>query len=623
MLDVLRRNAGSWAIKIILGFIAITFIWWGVGTYSERGRDVAATVGEENISMAELSEAAAGLEKTYRDVYGGAFTPEMAKALNFRKQALDSLVQRSILLAEARKLGLAASDAEVQGVIAADPAFQANGQFSEERYRSLLAYNRITTANYEAAKRQEITLKKIEGLLAAGARVPESEARDLFNLTSRKVRLLVVTADPGKMKGVPSPTDGEISANYAQTKENYRVPARVKLLAVRFEPGHFARNTSATEEEIRSFYEGNADRFRTEERRLVSQIYLPYTRKDKEAVAKKAAEILIEAGKGKDDFERLAKKHSRMKSGETWVRRSEARPEVDHALFSAAVDTVAGPIDVGGGFLLVRVNQIRFPESLPLPQVRDRVAALLRHEKGKDLAVIKAYEAHAKAAASKDLKGACAPYGITPSETGWTSEETKGDAVPPAVLQEALLLPVKEIGPVKTVGDVHYLFQVVAKEDSRIPALSEVRGKVASVVLREKKQAAARSEQEKILAGAKTAAELEQKAKKAGLSVTATGFFPPLSGPYPESLPETGDIRKILLSLSKKAPVYGKTVEAAGRFLALAFVDELRPDEKEWAAKKEGFLRAVAEQKKSQLIEAFIASRRAQAKVEINPEALK
>jgi hypothetical protein len=150
-----------------------------------------------------------------------------------------------------------------------------------------------------------------------------------------------------------------------------------------------------------------------------------------------------------------------------------------------------------------------------------------------------------------------------------------------------------------------------------------VREKVASVVLREKKRAAAPSEQEKILAGAKTAAELEQKAKKAGLSVTATGFFSPLSGPYPESLPETGDIRKILLSLSKKAPVYGKIVEAAGRFLALAFVDELRPDEKEWAAKKEGFLRAVAEQKKSQLIEAFIAFRRAQAKVEINPEALK
>jgi hypothetical protein len=69
--------------------------------------------------------------------------------------------------------------------------------------------------------------------------------------------------------------------------------------------------------------------------------------------------------------------------------------------------------------------------------------------------------------------------------------------------------------------------------------------------------------------------------------------------------------------------VHGKVVEASGRFLALAFVDEQRADEKEWTAKKEAFLRAAAEQKKSQMIGAFIAEHRARAKVEINPEALK
>jgi peptidyl-prolyl cis-trans isomerase D len=622
MLDVLRRNAGSWAIKIILGFIAITFVWWGVGTYSERERDVAATVGEETISMRDLAEAADGLSKAYRDVYGGSFTPEMAKALNFRKQALDSLMQRAILLAEARKLGLTASDAEVQREIASTPAFQVNGQFSEERYQSLLTYNRIPTANYEASKRREITLKKMEGLLAADALVPESEARDLFNLGYRKVRLLVVHADPEKMKGVPPPTEGEISASYAQARESYRIPARVKLLVARFEPGRFAQNASPSEEEIRSFYEGNADKFRTEEQRLVSQIYLPYTPKDREAVAKRAAEVLAEAGKGKAEFEKVAKRVSRMKPGETWLRRGEARPEVAAAVFSAAVDAIAGPIDAGDGLLLVRINRIKFPESLPLSQVRDRVVALLKHEKGKDLAVIKAYEAHTKAAASKDLPGACAPYGITPAESGWTGD-AKGSAVPPAVIQEALLLPAGEIGPVKTVGDVHYLFQVVAKEDSRIPAPAEVRGKVAATVLREKKRTAARSELEKILSGSKTAAELERKAKKAGLSAATSDFFPPLSGPYPESLPGSADTRRILMSLSKKAPVLGKVMEASGRYLALAFVDEQRADEKEWTAKREAFLRAAADQKKTQMIEAFVASALARAKVEINPEALK
>jgi len=100
---------------------------------------VAATVGGETITTNELSEAVAGLEKTYREVYGSAFTPEMAKALNLKKQAMDSLVQRKIVLAEAGKMGLSATDEEVQREIAAVPAFQQDGQFREEQYRSVLS----------------------------------------------------------------------------------------------------------------------------------------------------------------------------------------------------------------------------------------------------------------------------------------------------------------------------------------------------------------------------------------------------------------------------------------------------------------------------------------------------
>src|SRR3989304_9620426 len=86
MLDVLRRNAGSWAIKFILTFIALTFIWWGVGSYSQSRRDVAATVGGEKVSLAELAETTARLEKTYREGDGNAFTPEMASEVNFPQQ---------------------------------------------------------------------------------------------------------------------------------------------------------------------------------------------------------------------------------------------------------------------------------------------------------------------------------------------------------------------------------------------------------------------------------------------------------------------------------------------------------------------------------------------------------
>ncbi len=622
MLDVLRRNAGSWVIKGILTFIALTFIWWGVGSYSESSRDVAATVGEETISMTEFTEAYAGMEKTYREVYGKAFTPEMAKALNLRRQALESLIRQKLMLAEAETMGIATSKEEVRKEIAATPAFQVDGKFREDRYQSILAYNRVLPSEYEAAKREEITIRKVEGLFSASARVPESEAHDLYNLTFRKIKLLVVASDPARVKKVPSPTEGELAAKYEQTKESYRIPARVKLSVAPFSPETFAARIKPSEQEILSFYEGNADRFQTEESRLVHPVTVTYAAGAKEAARKKTEEALAEGRKGKTRFEEVAKKLSRGKEGATWVTRSEMRPDLADAVFSAAVDDVVGPIDTGREFTIVRVNRIKFSEILPLEQVRERVLALLKLERGKDIAVIRAYEAHGKAMESQDLAGACAPFGITPRETGW-SDDGKENDVPPAVVQEALLLQPGDIGPVRTVGDTHYLFRVTAKENSRIPPLSDVRNRVEADVEQEKRIASARAEIDKALTDAKTSADLKRNATRAGLAVTTTPFFPPLSESLPGILAEAGDIRRDLLDLSPKSPVSSKVFTAGTRFLSVAFVAEQPADQKEWETGKDAFLQGMVERKRGGALEAFLTERMKQAKVQINPEALK
>ena len=622
MLSILRRNAGSWAIKIILTFIALTFIWWGVGTYSEQDRNVAATVGGETITTNELSETVANLEKSYREVYGAAFTPEMAKALKLKKQAMDSLVQRKILRAEAAKMGLSATDEEVQREIAGVPAFQQNGQFRDDLYRSVLSYNRITPAEFEATKRIEITVRKLKELVAAGALVPETEAEELFRVASRKDRLVVVTADPGKMK-VDAPTDGEILAKYEQGKERFRTPARVKLDVAAFTPDRFGREVNPSEAEIKEFYETNSDRFRTEEKRLVSRIVLPFGGKDKDAVRKKAEEILGKVSKGKAEFDGFAKKYARGKNGEAWLSRKDAGTALSEPLFQAAVDTVVGPVELPGSFVLARVDRIRFPEAFPLSQVRDRVIEQIRHEKGKDLAVVKVYEALPKATAAKSVKATAAAFGVPVVETGWVGAEgTPG--IPAALVQDALLLPTGEVAPVKTVGDAHYLFQVTAKEDSRVSPLSEVRDKVVAEVVREKKAAAARTALQQVLAASNTAAELEANARKAGLTSSLTAWFAPLSEPVPETLAGAGDIRRDLSALTAKAPVSRKVYPGRdGDFLAVAFSGEQIPSDAEWAKKKDVFLKNVAEQKRNVMLEAFLSDHIKSVKVEINPEALK
>ncbi len=622
MLDVLRRNAGSWMIKGILLFIALTFIWWGVGSYSASRREIAATVGEETISMAEYSEAYAGLEKTYREVYGSAFTPEMANSLNLRRQALESLIRQKLLLAEAQTMGISTSNEEVRREIAANPAFQVDGVFREDRYQNILSYNRVSPAEYETSMRKQITIRKVEGLISSSARIVESEARDLFNLTFRKIRLLVVVSDPAAMKTIPSPTESDIAAKYEQTGESYRIPARVKLSVARFTPETFSRGVEPSEQEIRSFYEGNPERFQTEEARLVHPVSVPYSKDRKEEARKKAEGVLAEAKQGKSRFEEIAKKLSRGRDGETWITRRDMRPELAEAVFSAPVDDVVGPIDNGREFTIVRVNRIRFPETIPLEKVRERVIALLRIEKGKETAAIRAYETYGKATESRDLAGACAEAGVALRETGWT-DERKGNDLPPAVVQEALLLQPGDIGPVKMAGDTYYLFRVTAREDSRIPPLSDVRRRVVADLEQEKRIATARAALDNVMAGAKTEPDLRRLATKAGMSVMATPFFAPLPDPLPGILGEAGDIRKDLLELSPRSPVSTRVFTAGTKFLTVAFIAEQPVGEKEWKTGKDAFLQAFLERKRAGAVDGFLAELMKQAKVEISPQALK
>ena len=39
MLNLMRKNAGTWLIKILLGAIVLVFVFWGVGSFSDREPD--------------------------------------------------------------------------------------------------------------------------------------------------------------------------------------------------------------------------------------------------------------------------------------------------------------------------------------------------------------------------------------------------------------------------------------------------------------------------------------------------------------------------------------------------------------------------------------------------------
>ena len=55
MLSLMRKHAGSWMIKVILGAIVVTFVFWGGYQYSSQRLSRVASVNDQWITIDEYN----------------------------------------------------------------------------------------------------------------------------------------------------------------------------------------------------------------------------------------------------------------------------------------------------------------------------------------------------------------------------------------------------------------------------------------------------------------------------------------------------------------------------------------------------------------------------------------
>src|SRR5436305_9005570 len=163
MLKVFRDNLKSlaWILWIIIAvFVLAIAADFGSSVRGRATDATAATVGSDKVSVAEVQRAHKNLTNMYRQVYGDQFPPELEKQLYV--QALNQAVNQRILLSEAKRLGLAVTDAEVRDRILEAPAFKdEKGNFiGEQAYAQTLQLNKITVADFERESREELLMKQ-------------------------------------------------------------------------------------------------------------------------------------------------------------------------------------------------------------------------------------------------------------------------------------------------------------------------------------------------------------------------------------------------------------------------------------------------------------------------------
>ena len=141
MLGTMRKHATSWLIKVACFAIVIVFIFWGGYSYTEKKANRVVVVNGSYIGLREYQSTYSNLVEQMRRQFGRQFSSELVETLNLKGQALDRLINRSLILAEAGMLEFDVSREELQNAIVFYPAFQTNGQLVFLRYQQILRSN--------------------------------------------------------------------------------------------------------------------------------------------------------------------------------------------------------------------------------------------------------------------------------------------------------------------------------------------------------------------------------------------------------------------------------------------------------------------------------------------------
>lgn len=627
MLDFMRRHAQSWMIKVALGAVAVVFVFWGIWSPNEGLDRDLVQVGSQTITIAEARNYYQNLRERYQSIYGEKFNDEAARKLGLKERAVKDLVQKTLLLQEARRLGLKVSPEEVQASIQSYPAFQRDGFFDKATYLQALQRARIQAKEFEAGQQQMLLVAKMQALIVSSAKVSDRELLDRYRESFEKVNLEFLAVSPADVKGVSVPPE-EVKEFFSKHREDFKTPARVKIRYLLFDPKEYAKQVQASPKEIEDYYQNNREKFGEPKKAKIRHILIKADAKDAEAAAKaktKAESIREEAVKGKD-FAQLAKQHSedpatKNAGGELgYISKGQVIPDIEEAVFALKAGGISAVVQTPYGYHILKVDEILEARTEPLEKVKGRVEALIRDRKAKEVAQDEADQAYAAGSKAKGLDAFAAEKKLTLRDTPLFAAGDK-ITLDAKIKDAAFVLSKNEISPVLRVGESFVVLQVTEKQEPRIPDLKEAEGRVSEVLRQQK-------EKEKALAKGKEALEKLRKgenskslAAREGWKVEETGFFERAADP--PKMPSSEDLRKAVSTLSRKTPYPEAPLFADGKYYLLHLKEVKDIDAAQFESQKENFRRALLQQKQEAILTGWLDTLLDQAKASGKYKVLK
>src|SRR2546426_9275792 len=167
MLRGMRKASSNWLGKIVMatvmGVLIVSFAVWGIADiFKGFGQSSLAKIGKTEISTEQFRQIYTEKLQQLGRSFGRPLTSEQARAFGLDRQVLQQTIAEAALDEEARRMGLAQSDAETMRMILSDPNFKGvGGAFDPARFQATIRQFGFSEQRYVADQRRGGLLRAV------------------------------------------------------------------------------------------------------------------------------------------------------------------------------------------------------------------------------------------------------------------------------------------------------------------------------------------------------------------------------------------------------------------------------------------------------------------------------
>jgi peptidyl-prolyl cis-trans isomerase D len=634
VLDLMRKHARSWLIKVALGGVIIVFIfWYGWSGPGEQSSTFLAKVDGTIITADEYRQVYDSELEKLRQRFRGGIPADLLEKMDLKKTIAQNLINQALLIHEAKRLGISVTNEELIDDIRSTPLFQHNGVFDDAIYRAQLRGIKFNPQSYEDYRRKQLLAQQVAQLLTDSVKTNPEEIKQLWHFQNDSLVLSMLVIRPEAPAEQPAADPKEIEAFFTEHQSKYEVPPSVDLQYVDFSWRDLKDKVSVSEDEARDYYQMNPREFTIPESYRIQNILLkipPDADKEKLDEIRKRAEELLARIKGGEDFGQVARQASEdpataEKGGDLgFVAKGTMSRPIENAVQNMAVGEVTGPILSEQGYNLIKLEEKKPESRISFDEAKQRILDKLLEDKARKKVAADADAFYEQVYRTENLEKACQQFGFELKSANGVTRATgiPGVGNDPKIMSEAFDLKNGEVSRLVKSGDNLIVVKVVNTTRARIPSLDEVRTEVEMDYRKEQAQRkAVKKAQEVIAEVQKNPGEADEIAKKFGVTwekldpISRTAGFTPKLG-------RSEGVQDMLATVSLASPLYPTPIQVTDGVAVVRLTDVQVAGEERYAKEGPALEKWIEEVRRKEFLEGWLRILQQKSQVQLNERLL-